>query len=299
MAKRSIRRSRGDGVLQVITNLFLVFVLILVAYPVIYVVSCSFSGTNALMGGRVLLWPVDLSTKGYEFVLQYKQVWIGYRNSIFYTALGVSITMLLNILSAYPLSRPELRGRTGILIFFYITTLVSAGMIPTFIIKTKLGLFDTIWAVVLAGALGVQHVIILKTAFSRTVPSELYDAAAIDGANHLQILCSIALPLTKSTLAVLALYSAVGCWNEYFNSMIYLRNEDLYPLQLFLRNILTAAESIDTTGISSSAMLQQAAEGTKQVQYALIVISTVPLVALYFLAQKNFKKGIMIGSVKG
>ena len=193
----------------------------------------------------------------------------------------------------------EIAGRKGILIFFYITTLVSAGMIPTFIIKTKLGLFDTFWAVVLAGALGVQHVIILKTAFSQTVPSELYDAAAIDGANHWQILCSIALPLTKSTLAVLALYSAVGCWNEYFNSMIYLRNEDLYPLQLFLRNILTAAESIDTNGISSSAMLQQAAEGTKQVQYALIVVSTVPLVALYFLAQKSFKKGIMVGSIKG
>ena len=299
MAKRSIRRSRGDSVLQFITNAFLVLVLILVAYPVIYVISCSFSGTNALMGGRVILWPVDFSTKGYEFVLQYKQVWIGYRNSIFYTVLGVSITMFLNILSAYPLSRPELRGRKGILIFFYITTLVSAGMIPTFIVKTKLGLFDTIWAVVLAGALGVQHVIILKTAFSQTVPSELYDAAAIDGANPMQIMCSIALPLTKSTLAVLALYSAVGCWNEYFNSMIYLRSEELYPLQLFLRNILMAAESIDTNGISSSAMLQQAAEGTKQVQYALIVISTVPLVALYFLAQKNFEKGIMIGSVKG
>lgn len=299
MARNKIRNSRGDSMLQFVTNAILVAVLILVAYPVIYVISCSFSGTNALMGGRVLLWPVDFSTKGYEFVLQYKQVWIGYRNSIFYTVLGVSITMFLNILSAYPLSRPELRGRKGILIFFYITTLVSAGMIPTFIVKTKLGLFDTIWAVVLAGALGVQHVIILKTAFSQTVPSELYDAAAIDGANHMQIMCSIALPLTKSTLAVLALYSAVGCWNEYFNSMIYLRSEELYPLQLFLRNILTAAESIDTNGISSSAMLQQAAEGTKQVQYALIVISTVPLVALYFLAQKNFEKGIMIGSVKG
>lgn len=299
MAKRSIRRSRGDAVLQVITNLFLLLVLILVAYPVIYVISCSFSNTNALMSGRVLLWPVELSAKGYEFVLQYKQVWIGYRNSIFYTVLGVAITMLLNILSAYPLSRPELRGRKLILAFFFLTTLVNAGMIPTFIIKTKLGLFDTFWAVVLAGALGVQHVIILRTAFIQTVPSELYDAAAIDGANHWQILWSIALPLTKATLAVLALYSAVGCWNEYFNSMIYLRNQDLYPLQLFLRNILTAAETIDTNGIASSAMLQQAAEGTKQVQYALIVVSTVPLVALYFLAQKSFKKGIMIGSVKG
>jgi len=299
MAKRSIRHSRGDTVLQVITNLFLLLVLILVAYPVIYVISCSFSSTNALMSGRVLLWPVDFSAKGYEFVLQYKQVWIGYRNSIFYTVLGVAITMLLNILSAYPLSRPELRGRKLILAFFFFTTLVNAGMIPTFIIKTRLGLFDTFWAVVLAGALGVQHVIILRTAFIQTVPSELYDAAAIDGANHWQILWSIALPLTKATLAVLALYSAVGCWNEYFNSMIYLRNQDLYPLQLFLRNILTAAETIDTNGISSSAMLQQAAEGTKQVQYALIVVSTVPLVALYFLAQKSFKKGIMIGSVKG
>lgn len=298
--KRStIKASKGDKVFQAVVDIILVLVLITVTYPIIYVISCSFSGTKALMSGRVLLFPREFSLEGYKFVFQYKQVWIGYRNSLLYTLLGATITTLLNILSAYPLSKADLLGRKTLMRFFFFTTLFNAGLIPTFIVKTHLGLYNTIWAVVLAGALGVQHVIILRTAFKHSVPQELYDAASIDGANHLQVLLSIALPLVKPTLAVLILYSIVGCWNEYFNAMIYLKNENLYPLQLVLRNILTGAETIDTKGIISADMLQQAVEGTKQVQYALIVISTVPVVIIYAFVQKFFTKGIMLGALKG
>ena len=297
--KSSIREPLSDRVLQAITSLFLLLVLVLVAYPVIYVVSCSFSGTTALKTGRVLLWPVDFTFAGYKFVFQYRQVWIGFRNTIIYTILGGIITMFLQIMTAYPLSRRTYQGRSFLMKLFFFTTLFSAGLVPTFLVRTALGLYNTIWAVVLGGALSVSNVVILRTAFSSTVPAELYDAAAIDGADQFQTLLKIALPLIKATTSVLVLYSVVGSWNEYFNAMIYLQNEELYPLQLFLRNILASAQNVDTSKLNNAELVAQVDNGLEQIQFALIVVSTVPLLAMYAVVQKYFKKGVMIGSVKG
>lgn len=293
-----IVESKTDRIFQGFTSVFLIFVLILVGYPVIYVLSCSFSSDVALKTGRVVLLPVEPTLAGYEFVFQFKRIWIGYRNTIFYTISGVLIQMTGVIITAYPLARPKFKGRKFWMKYFFVTTLISGGMIPLYMVRSWLGMVNTIWAVIFTGVVSVSHVLILRTAISSSIPGELFEAAEIDGASEIQMLTQIAMPLVKSTLSVLVLYKAVGCWNDYFNAMLYLRDTNLYPLQLFLRPILTAAQSISMDGVSAD-MADQVAQGTEQIQYALIVISTVPVLLFYFATQKNFKKGVMIGSVKG
>lgn len=294
-----IQESFGDKVLNWITALVLFALIIIVGYPVFYVISASFSSSSALASGRVVFLPVNPTLEGYKFILEYKQVWIGYRNSIFYTVSGVLLSMTCDVLTAYPLSRRYFHAGNLYMKIFYATTLFGAGLIPSFIMKTSMGLFDNVWAVVLKGSVSISHMIILRTAFRSSIPGELFDAAKIDGANEFQCCLKIALPLAKATLSVLTLYAIVGDWNEYFTSMIYLRDQNLYPLQLVLRPIMVAASaSIDTSEMSSAAQLQ-ASQGLDQVRYGLIVIATVPPVAAYFVVQRYFKTGVMVGSVKG
>ena len=294
-----INETAGDRVFNLITSILLIAVIIIVGYPVLFVISCSFSSAQALQAGRVFLWPVEFTLRGYEFVLDYRQVWIGYRNSIFYTVMGVCFTMTSTILAAYPLSRRSFQGRNKYMLVLYLTTLFGAGMIPTFILKTSLGLYDSIWAVLLQGTVSISHIIILRTAFASSIPGELFDAATIDGANDFQCLMKIALPLAKATLSVLILYIIVGAWNEYFTSMIYLKNEELHPLQLVLRPIMTASVATVDVSEMSSASQEVASQGLDQVRYALIMIATVPPLIAYFVVQKSFKGGVMVGSVKG
>ena len=289
----------GDRVLQVITTIIIVLLLIAVGYPVIYVISCSFSAGAALKAGRVVLLPINPTIAGYKFVFNYDTVWLGYRNSLFYAVFGTAINMFMSILLAYPLSKPDLPGKKYYNIFIVITMLFGAGMIPTFILKSQLGLVDTVWAILLSGAVSIHNTMIIRTSFRSSIPQELYEAAKIDGANDFRCLTSIALPLSKATLSVITLYYAVGHWNTYFTAMIYLRNRNLFPLQIFLKTILSAGDTIDASTIESETMLAQIQEGTAQIKYALIVLSTVPVLLLYFLVQKYFEKGVMVGSVKG
>ncbi len=295
-----IRDSRGDAILDIITGALLILVIIIVGYPCVYVVSCSISNPAALAAGRVVLWPVEPCVDAYEFVLNYKQVWIGFRNSVFYTACEVLVQMTMVILTAYPLSRRYYQGRSFIAFIFYMSTRFSAGIIPLFILKTNLGLYDNVWAIIFSGSVGVSHILILRTAFQTGIPGDLFDAAMIDGANQFQSLVKIALPLAKATLSVLILYVIVGQWNEYFNSMIYLQNPNLYSLQLVLRPIMTAASAASSQfGDMGSASQHASNSGLDHVRYALIVISSVPPVTAYFIVQKYFKGGVMMGSVKG
>lgn len=294
-----VRDSAGDTALNIITGAILVLVILIVGYPCVYVISCSISDPAALQAGRVILWPVNPCIDAYEFVLAYKDVWIGFRNSILYTIGEVFVQMTMIIFTAYPLSRRYYQGRSFIAFFFYMSTKFSAGIIPLFILKANvLGLYDNIWAIIFSGSVGVSNILILRTAFQSSIPGELFDAAMIDGANHFQSLIKIALPLAKATLSVLILYVIVGQWNEYFNSMIYLQNPNLYSLQLVLRPIMTAA-SAASGGIDTSSSQQMANSGLDHVRYALIVISSVPPIAAYFVVQKYFKGGVMMGSVKG
>ena len=304
MAKNTstkIRESTGDLILNIITGFVLVLIILVVGYPVIYVISCSFSDPAALQAGKVFLWPVEPCLNAYQFILRYRQVWTGFRNSIFYTVCDVFLQMTMTILVAYPLSRRYYQGRGFITFVFYMSTRIGAGLIPVFILKCNLGLFDNIWAVLLSGSISVSHMLILRTAFQTSIPGDLFDAAMIDGANHFQAVTKIALPLTKATLSVLILYCIVGQWNEYFTSMLYLRDENLYPLQLVLRPIMTAASSqagIDVSEMTTASQ-EMAQKGLDNVRYGLIVISSTPPIVAYFVVQKYFKGGVMLGSVKG
>ena len=295
-----IKESLGDRILNLFIGFILVLVTLIVGYPLLYVVSCSFSSSSALEVGSVILWPVDFTLRAYDFVLAYKQVWVGFRNSVMYVVLDVAWSMTTTILMAYPLSRAYLQGRKFYTMFFYMTTRFGAGLIPLFILKCDMGLYDNILAVLVTGGLAITNMLILRTAINSSIPGELHDAVMIDGANHFQTVFQLVLPLTKATLSVLVLYAIVGQWNEYFNSMIYLQNNQLFPLQLVLRPIMTAASNagMDVSQMSSTYQ-DMANQGLENVRYALIIISTVPVVTAYFIVQKYFKGGVMMGSVKG
>ena len=296
--KNRIKMRGSDKIFYAITTVLLVLLILIVGYPLIYVVSCSVSSYDALSTGRVMLWPVGFSLEGYEFIFKYKPVWTGYKNSIIYTFFSVLVTMFLQTLAAYPLSKRDYQGKKFFITYYFIVMLFHAGLIPTYLSRASLGLVGSPLAVILAGCVSMHNVLILRTAF-RGVPNELYDAATVDGASEFSVLVRITLPLAKATISVLTLYSIVGCWNDYFNPMLYLRDDKLFTLQQVLRDILTGAESIDTTKISSSEMKEQANKGKEQIQFALIIVSTVPVFVAYLIVQKYFKRGVMIGSVKG
>ena len=303
MKTQEIRKKRkrftSDTALEIFVTLILIAILLIVGYPVIYVISASFSNNEALTAGKVILWPVNFTTASYRFVFHFKQVWVGYRNTVFYTVVGVLFTLIMETLMAYPLSKKKYQGRKFMTTLMIIAMMTTAGLIPTYIIMKMLGLVDTVWAVLLTGILPFRNVIILRTAFRSSVPDEMYEAAKIDGAGDFQTLVRVGLPLVKPVVSVLTLYAIVAKWNEYFTSMIYLHDQNMYPLQLVLRSILTASQTIDASAVSGSEMMAILQGGTEGIRYALIIVSTVPLLAAYAIVQKYFKGGIMIGAVKG
>jgi len=308
LKKRRIKDTAGDQALEVFTTIVLLLLLIVVAYPVIFVISASFSSNSAILSGRVVLFPVDFNLDGYKIVFARDDILLGYRNTIFYTFFGVIIKMFMQITCAYPLSKMNFQGRKAYTRIIVVTMLVNAGMIPLYLVKKSLGLYDNIWAVLLSGILGASNVFILRTSFRSSIPGELFDAASIDGANDFQQLLQIAIPLSKATISVVTLYAIVGCWNEYFTAMIYLPTRyDLHPLQLFLRNLLLIASTIGqegsgsttTAGAQTGGAQATGTEGLEQIRYSLIVVATAPVLIAYGIVQKYFKGGVMVGSVKG
>ena len=296
-----IHDTMGDKILDLVTTILLVLVILIIGYPIVYCISSSFSSSAALESGKVILWPVESTLSAYKFILQYKNVWIGFRNSLFYTVCDVLLQMTMTILVAFPLSRRDFQGKSVYTMIFYMSTRVSAGMIPSFILKCNLGLFDNIWAILISGSVSVSHILILRTCFRSSIPGELFDSAMLDGANYFQSCIKIALPLAKATLSVLILYCIVGQWNEYFTSMLYLQRKELFPLQLVLRPIMTLASAASKLNANEMSSSQQelANSGLENVRYGLILISTVPVLCVYFVVQKYFKGGVMLGSVKG
>lgn len=305
MAKNQVKSTKvrdtvGDRALQAFTTGFQIFVLFIVGYPLIYCVSASVSSMNALTLGRVWLWPVEFSTAGYEFILQYEDVWRGYRNTIFYTVTNVFLTMICLCLVAYPLSKRNYQAKNLVQRIMLVAMLTGAGLVPSFLMRVWLGMNNTVWAVILGGLVGISHCFILRTSFRSSIPADLFDSAKIDGASEFRQLTTIAIPLAKATVSVLMLYNIVGMWNSYFSAMIYLSAQpDLWPLQLVLRNIMQSSGDIATNEMGSAAQLAYEKSGVEQIRYGLIVVGTVPMVALYLICQKYFEKGVMVGSVKG
>lgn len=295
-----IKDTLSDKVLNVITSIILIFMLLIVIYPVMFIIAASFSSSRALEAGRVFMWPVEPTLWAYEFVLGYKPVLTGFRNTLFYCAWGVLFDTFITLLVAYPLSRPDFRGKRAYTMIFYMSTRIGAGLIPGFLLRVDMGMYNTLWPILLPGIVQVGNVLILRTAIKSSIPGELFDAAMIDGASHFQCMMQLALPLAKATISVLILYSLVGHWNDYFNAMIYLQDTNLYPLQLVLRPVMTATAGGQGINVGqSTASSIKADEGLEHVRYALITITTAPMIIAYGFVEKYFEKGMMVGSVKG
>jgi ABC-type glycerol-3-phosphate transport system permease component len=297
---RAVKESQGDRLFTVVNYLILTIVLLLVLYPLIYILSASLSNARAVTSGRVWLWPVEPSLAGYEAIFKNKFLVSGFANSVFYTVAGTLINVVLTVLAAYPLSRPDLPYRRTITFIFYFTTLFSGGLIPTYLVVRQLGMLDTRWAMLLPGALSIWNVLIMRTYFQTTIPQEMFEAAQLDGCDDFTYLLRIVLPLSGPILAVIALFYAIGHWNSYFNALIYLQRKELWPLQLVLREILIQNQ-IDPSMMAGMDPQQMAIRQALRelLKYSLIVVATVPLLLVYPFVQRHFVKGILLGSVKG
>ncbi len=287
-----------DKIFYTIITIILTLFFIIVLYPCIYVISASFSSGDAVQAGKVVLWPVDASIEGYKTVFNTKDVWIGFRNSLFYTVVGTSINIVMTVMAAYSLARPDVPGRNGIMLLFTFTMFFNGGMIPTYMVIRTLGMLDTIWCLIIPGAVGAYNLIVARTFIQNSIPLELLEAAKIDGCSDVKYLLKVVIPLSKAVIAVLVLFYGVGHWNAYFNAMIYLHTKDLFPLTLFLRQILLM-EQIDPSTITDPELQAQMAKAAGVIKYALIVVSMVPVMLIYPFIQKYFVKGVMIGSIKG
>ncbi|NDL60940.1 carbohydrate ABC transporter permease [Phytoactinopolyspora mesophila] len=292
---RRIRDSNVDRVFMIGVYALLLTFLAVVLIPLLHILASSFSSPNAVSSGRVTLWPVEFSVRGYEVAMSNPQVVTGFVNSLIYTSAGTFISLTLTIAIAYPLSRVDFVGAGIITRFVVFTMLFAGGVIPTYLVVQSLGMLDTRWAMILPQAVGVWQVIIARTYLRHSIPSELYEAAEIDGASDLRVLWSVVLPLAKPMLAVIALMYAIYQWNSYFDALLYLRSDDLYPLQLVLRNILI----LNTEGGTDTTTMMERRQMADLLKYSLIVISTVPVLLIYPFVARHFSKGATLGAVKG
>jgi len=288
-----------DKVVYFINYVLLALLLVIELYPLIYIVSCSFSSGDALMAGKVRLLPVDLTLDSYKAVFKYSSIWTGYKNSLIYTVLGTVISIVLTLFAAYPLSRTDFQGRNVFMGLFLFTMMFSGGLIPSYLLVKNLGLIDSMWAIVLPGAVSAYNVIVARTYFKQTIPNELLEAAQMDGCEDFKFFQKIVVPLSAPIIAVLCLWTAVGLWNSYFNPMIYINDEAKYPLQLVLRRILLLSQVNLTSGNIDPMVIQKNMYLSEMLKYGTIIISTLPLMIIYPFIQKYFVKGVMVGSVKG
>ncbi|MCG8454247.1 MAG: carbohydrate ABC transporter permease [Spirochaetales bacterium] len=289
---------RSDRLFDMVNTTVLMFCILVVAYPLIYIVSASISDHKAVVSGKVWLLPVGFDLTAYKTVFSYGLILTGYLNSLFYMGVGTLISVTLTLLAAYPLSRKEFTQRNVFMGLFLFTMLFSGGLIPTYMLVRSLGMLDTRWAMLLPNAVGVWNVIVTRTYLRSTIGDELYEAAAMEGCGDVRFLVSIVIPLSGSIIAVMCLYYAVWIWNSYFDALIYLRSRDLYPLQIVLRNILILNQT--DGGMIKDISVMARKQGLADVmKYALIVVSSAPLLMIYPFVQRHFVKGVMIGSVKG
>ncbi|HFM8365787.1 TPA: carbohydrate ABC transporter permease [Enterococcus faecium] len=289
--------SKIDRQILWLNRVIVTFLVVITIVPLIYVLVASFMDPATLINKGISFNPKDWTIQGYQRVFADDSILRGFVNSLFYSFSFSLLTVFITMITAYPLSRPNLAGKKIIMTFFVITMFVGGGLIPTYLLVKNLGMLDSVWAIIVPGAINVWNIILARTYFS-ALPKELSEAATIDGANDLQILFKVMLPLAKPIMFVLFLYAFVGQWNSYFDAMIYIKDPDLQPLQLVLRNILIQNQpSQDMAGANTAmAEMKQIAE---LIKYATIVISSLPLIIMYPFFQKYFDKGVLVGSVKG
>ncbi|MEF3310156.1 carbohydrate ABC transporter permease [Paenibacillus sp. GYB004] len=291
-------RSYGDKWFGAVNATLLVFVSLIVLYPLIYVLSASISNPAAVLNGDMWLVPREITFAGYGKVFENKELLNSYGNTIFYTVLGTTINLVMTVMAAYPMSKRDLKGRNLLMAVMVFTMFFSGGLVPTYMLVKQLGMTNSFWALVIPSAVSVYNIIIMRTFFQSSIPGEIQEAAAIDGCSEMRILRSVVLPLSMPIIAVMILFYSVGHWNAYFNALIYLTAREDYPLQLILREILIQGqmEEMVNAGDSSHAktLLDQEA-----VKYAVVVVANLPILLLYPFLQKYFVKGVLIGAIKG
>lgn len=304
MKKTKMRASRGDRLFVFVNGAVLILLFVLLIYPILFVISASFSAPDMVNAGKVILLPKGFTLDGYRRILQYDEIWLGYANTLFYTFVGTLLNLVFTIPCAYALSRRDLPGRGAIMVVFMFTMYFSGGLIPGYLNIKQLGLLNTRLVLLISGLVSTYNVIVSRTFFASTIPWEMHEAARVDGASDARTFVSIILPLSKPILVVMALYYGVGRWNSYFDAMIYLRDRALYPLQLFLREILiqsqlSKAMLANATDAETALALANQANEANLIKYCVIIVSTVPMLAIYPWLQRFFAKGVMIGSIKG
>ncbi len=293
--KNKIKTTAGEKVFDIFNVLFMLFIMIICLYPMLHVLFASFSNGVELMKHQgLLLWPAGFSTEAYSAVARNAMIPRGYMVTLFVVFVGTTLNIIMSCLGAYFLARNDQAIGKAAMIFIVITMFFSGGMIPGYLNVRSLGLYDSIWALIFPVALNTFNMIILKTNFM-SIPASLEESAKLDGAGHGTILFKIFVPLSKATLAVLVLYYGVAHWNSWFNAMMYIQNRELYPLQLILREILIVNDTSNMTA-GNAVDVEQVSDTIK---YAVVIVTTLPILAIYPFLQKYFVKGVMVGAVKG
>lgn len=298
----AIKETRGDKVFLAIVYFVLILALATVAYPLIYILSASISNPNVVASGEMWLFPKEITFEGYRRVFDDPAIWNGYLNTIIYTVAGTAVNLAVTLPAAYAMSRRDMLGRNLFMGLFMVTMFFSGGLVPTYLVVKDLGLVNSMWALILPVATSVWNLIVCRTFFQSSMPRELQEAAEIDGCSDFQLFFRIVLPLSTALIAVMALFFGVGHWNNYFSAMIYLNDQAKYPLQLVLRQILVLQQMSAQSGAINADMassLNNKAEVAALVKYAVIIVSTLPVIVLYPFLQRYFVQGVMIGSVKG
>ncbi|WP_044086495.1 carbohydrate ABC transporter permease [Bifidobacterium bombi] len=292
-------KTLGDWAVDVIIFLVLALIVVLVLYPLWFVVIASFSSPTAVSTGQVTLLPKGVSLEGYRKVLEDQRIWLGYRNTIVYTILGTAVNLIVTIPSAFALSRKEFKPRRVIMFLFTFTMFFSGGMIPSYLLMKSLNLLNSMWVFILPGAFSVYNMIIARSFFESSIPEELHDAARVDGESYFGFFFRIVIPLSGAIIAVIGLYYFVGHWNDYFTGLIYIRNQNQQPLQNVLQMILLANQANQSGGAATSMATMTSQNFADQIKFGIIIVSTLPLLVIYPFIQKYFNKGVMIGAIKG
>lgn len=305
MKKKKLKNmSVSNRIFYIFNAIFWIVVMFIVVYPLYLVCIASISDPNAVVRGKVLLLPVDVSFAGYKMVFGYSELWTSYANSLFYTFSSICFSIFATLTAAYALSRKKFVGKSIINAFFVITMFFNGGLIPTFLTLKNLGFYNTRWVLILMGCVTVWNLMVARTFIQNSIPDELYEASVLDGASHFQYFFRVVVPLSKTIIAVLSVYYGVSKWNDYFDGLVYIKDRFKLPLQTVLKEILASLQSnMDPDFI---AIMQEASADASELmriaevaKYCIIVISTAPIVFLYFFVQKYFEKGVMIGSLKG
>ena len=295
----AIRETRSDKIYGVFSHIIILLVMVILVYPIWAVVVASFSDPTELYKSSFHFWPETVTLDSYKLVFRDDSFLTGIWNSVKYTAVGTFINVILNICAAYPLAKRNFKGQSLLMKLFTFTMFFSGGIVPTYILINKMHLIDSFWVMILPSAIGTFNVILMRTYFQTNIPQELEDAASVDGCTNFKFLIRIALPLSIPIIVVVALYYGVGHWNDYFTAMMYLTKRQLYPLQLVLREILLENEAGKMLNVATDAAYAERMMSRMGLKYAVIVISTIPILVIYPFVQKFFSKGVMVGAVKG